>query len=74
MRQFIVHREDGDFKVVILKHKIEGTYSFVNLTKGHICPCRFDSEDDAVAELMSQVGDKSMHHYISSVSEIDILE
>lgn len=74
MRQFIVHREDGDFKVIILKHKIEGTYSFVNLTKGHICPCRFDSEDDAVAELMSQVGNKSLPHCINSVSEMNILE
>lgn len=28
-------------KVLLLKHKAEGGYSFVNLTKGHICPCGF---------------------------------
>ena len=37
--------------VRILPHKLTGKYSYVNLTKGHICPCLFDSIEDALADL-----------------------
>jgi len=39
--------------VAILKHKITGKYSYVNLTKGHICPCIFETPQDALDDLDS---------------------
>ena len=32
--------------VTILKNKIDNTYSFVNLSKEHICTCKFKSENE----------------------------
>lgn len=40
--------------VTILKNKIDNTYSFVNLSKEHICPCKFISENDALKDLRQQ--------------------
>lgn len=37
--------------VTILPHKDTGKYSYVNMTKGHICPCQFDSVEDALKDL-----------------------
>lgn len=39
--------------VKIMKFKEEEKYSFVNMTKGHICPCKFDSVEEAFADLMN---------------------
>lgn len=50
---FQVVRPKDSVKVLLLKHKAEGGYSFVNLTKGHICPCRFHTEEDAIQDLES---------------------
>lgn len=49
--KFIVYRNDGIFEVLLLKHKLSDTYSFVNITKGHICPCVFDSKEKAIDDL-----------------------
>lgn len=38
-------------EVWIMKNKSDGTYSFVNITKGHICPCRFSSVEEAINDL-----------------------
>ena len=35
----------------MLKNKNDNTYSYVNLTKGHICPCRFLSIEEAVKDM-----------------------
>lgn len=40
--------------VTILKNKIDNTYSFVNLSKEHICTCKFKSENDALKDLRQQ--------------------
>lgn len=34
-----------------MKNKSDGTYSFINLTKEHICPCKFNSIDDALKDM-----------------------
>ena len=46
--KFIVHKETEDLDVLLLRHKGTDKYSFVNLTKGHICKCVFDSVDEAM--------------------------
>jgi hypothetical protein len=49
--KFIVHKETEDLDVLLLRHKDTDKYSFVNLTKGHICKCVFDSVDEAMKDI-----------------------
>ena len=49
--RFLVHKSDETVEVLLLSHKNTNTYSFINLTKGHICPCVFDSIDDAIQDM-----------------------
>ena len=51
MKRIKVTRNDGVFEILLLKHKTFQGYSFVNLTKGHICPCVFKSEEEALNDL-----------------------
>lgn len=51
MKRIEVTRMDGVFEVLLLRHKGTETYSFVNVTKGHICPCVFNSEIEALSDL-----------------------
>ena len=51
MKRIKVTRVDGVFDILLLKHKTYNGYSFVNLTKGHICSCVFKSEEEALADL-----------------------
>ena len=41
--------------VMIFKHKITGKYSYVNLTKRHICPYQFDTIEEAYQGLEEEV-------------------
>lgn len=50
--------------VTILKNKSDGTYSFVNLTKMHICPCKFESVSEAIADMDRQVKEGIITKYI----------
>ena len=51
LNKTIVVRPKDIVTVLLLKHKNTNEYSFVNLTKGHICPCRFKSINEAVKDL-----------------------
>lgn len=46
-----VYRTDYIAEILLIPHKLSGKYSFVNLTKGHICPCTFDTVEDALKDL-----------------------
>lgn len=52
---YLVQRTNGNVIVSIMRNKSDNTYSFVNLTKGHICPCRFDSVEDAVKNIDEKI-------------------
>jgi hypothetical protein len=39
--------------VALIPHKETGLYSFVNMTKGHICPCQFKTIEEALEDLKS---------------------
>lgn len=54
MQIYKVVRPEDIVYVSILRNKNDGTYSFINLTKGHICPCRFLSEEEALQDLEEQ--------------------
>lgn len=40
--------------VTIMPHKETGKFSFVNLSKCHICPCEFNTIEEAWADLENQ--------------------
>ena len=46
-----MHKSSGDVEVLLLPHKGTNKYSFVNLTKGHICPCVFNSVEGAIQDM-----------------------
>lgn len=46
-----ITRTYDTINVAIFKHKNSNTYSYVNLTKGHICPCIFPSIQDTLEDL-----------------------
>lgn len=39
--------------VILMPHK-EGGWSFINLTKNHICPCVFKNIGEAMEDLINQ--------------------
>lgn len=49
--KWVVEKPDGNVIVTIMKNKLDDTYSFVNLTKGHICECRFESLEAALRDM-----------------------
>ena len=52
MRTFaILYKNKNISLVTILPHKGTELYSYVNLTKGHICPCKFNSVEEALEDL-----------------------
>lgn len=52
---YLVQRKSGNVIVSIMRNKSDNTYSFVNLTKNHICPCRFDSVENAVKDMDEKI-------------------
>ena len=49
--KFLVTRPKDTVLVYLMKNESDNTYSFVNITRWHICPCRFKSIRDAVADM-----------------------
>ena len=76
MKQYLVERPNGNVAVAILRNKSDNTYSYVNLTKGHICSCRFVSEEEAfknfrnfqgfIEEIYNCIPDKEKNNYTTS--------
>lgn len=52
---YLVQRTNGNVIVSVMRNKSDNTYSFVNLTKNHICPCRFNSIEDAVKDMDEKI-------------------
>lgn len=51
MLKFLVTRPNDQIIVYLLKNKLEDTWSYVNITKEHICPCKFASIEDAIHDM-----------------------
>lgn len=51
MKAYNVNRTCGDCTVLLLPHKDGSGYSYVNLTSGHICPCKFKTIEDALNDM-----------------------
>ena len=63
MRRWLVERPKDEVVVTIMKNKLDGTYSFINLTKEHICPCEFKSIDDALNDMDEKVKNGEINYY-----------
>jgi len=65
VKRYLVVREKNGIKdcveVIILPHKDGSGYSYVNLTKGHICPCKFKSIELAIQDCAARP--EVMHMY-----------
>ena len=46
-----ITRTDGIVEVLLFRDKSDNTYSYINLTKGHICPCKFKTIEHAIKDL-----------------------
>lgn len=64
MQKYLVVRPTDDVIVMIARNESDSTYSFVNLTKGHICPCRFASVVDALADMDRKIAAGEIIKYI----------
>ena len=52
MLRFLVAKPSGTtVEVLLLPHKNTDKYSFVNITKGHICSCIFNNVDEAIEDM-----------------------
>lgn len=63
MKIWLVERDKDNVLVTIMKNKTDNTYSFINLTKEHICPCRFKSVEDALKDMDKQICEKRIKKY-----------
>ena len=51
---YLVIRNKGNVVVSIMFNKFNESYHFVNLTKGHICSCEFETVWDAIDDMQSK--------------------
>ncbi len=61
----IVIKNDGAKCIcTIMQHKLNKKYSFVNITKGHICSCEFNTQEEALKDLRNKYFNKEIATYI----------
>ena len=63
MKCWLVERQKDTVVVTIMKNKSDSTYSFVNLTKEHICPCKFKSAEEALADMDKKIESGEIKQY-----------
>lgn len=49
-----IRRTTGSVEVLLLPYKDGRGWGYINLTKGHICPCVFKNQHEALADLQKQ--------------------
>lgn len=79
MKIIVVNKADGNTYIcLIMRHKEDNTWSFINLTKGHICQCRFITYQEAIDDLQKRVKDGKITswYYINetAIEEFNIQE
>ena len=72
MKIWVVKWQHDKVIVTIMKNKSNGTYSFINLTKEHICPCKFTSIDDALKD--EELTDEQKKDLKRALSEVEKME
>lgn len=66
MKLLVKYKDGSQSLVQIMRHKNSNTYSYINLTKNHICPCVFKSIDEALDDLNNY---RDKIEYVSRVTE-----
>ncbi|MGL5690385.1 MAG: hypothetical protein ACRDD8_06125 [Bacteroidales bacterium] len=68
----VTKNNDTKTTVGLFPHKDGGRYHFVNLTKGHICMCEFDTVEKGIEDLNNQILNNKIKNYtvVSNVSVI----
>ena len=61
---YVIRPEKGDVRVSLFHNKEDKTYSYINLTKKHICSCKFPSIVEALIDLSKYV-DKGVVDFYS---------
>lgn len=63
--RFIVKKPNEEESVVVIfKNKSDGTYSFVNLTKEHICSCKFKTIEEAIQDMNDRLRKGLIESYV----------
>lgn len=60
---YYVIKPTGNIIVAIITSRQDSKFHFVNLTKGHICECGFDSVEDAIKDMESLKGKKLITYF-----------
>ena len=63
MLYYKIVRQHDEVIVSIFRNKNDNTYSFINLTKGHICPCRFLTINEALMDLEKYIKEGKIIKY-----------
>lgn len=63
MIKIYVNRPKGDIEVAIMFDRNTEKYCFVNLTKGHVCKCRFNSYEEAIQDLENEISLGNVNFY-----------
>ncbi len=63
MIKIYVNRPKGDVEVAIMFDRNTEKYCFVNLTKGHVCKCRFNSYEEAIQDLENEISLGNVNFY-----------
>lgn len=63
-RRYLVVCPNDNVEVLLLKNKEEDTWSFVNVTKGHVCPCKFPSIDAAIQDMDRRMENGELIGYV----------
>lgn len=64
MKKWLVIRPNDEVIVTIMQNKADDTYSFINITKEHICSCKFNSVEDALEDMNKQIAEKKIIKYV----------
>lgn len=63
MTKYRVKRPKDTVEVLILPNKDGSGYQYINITKGHICPCKFKTEIDALRDMDKKVSEGKVLYY-----------
>lgn len=59
----VTRKDNSTVLTTILFDEGEMAFRFVNITRNHICPCKFKSLDEALSDLEEKVKEGSVLHY-----------
>lgn len=63
MIRYLVKRPKDTVEVLILPNKDGSGYQYINLTKGHIYPCKFKTISDVHCEMVEKIREGSVLEY-----------